>query len=221
MTAPTRKERLLADQRSMELLRSTSTILDYRAAGNPPDRYSLVFRGRGLFRDANRGEIAILEVHECDVRLPWTYPQRAPELRWQTPLFHPNIAFGGFIRLEDIGLTWDEPLGLELICERLWDVARLAYVNLPETSNYAARRWLETQQQWKLPVDRRPLCDDLRPTHANVIRYGRRDGRKVILPEAELVEDVLYIDETTSPSPSAGGPRFPGHEQDIWYLGDS
>lgn len=218
MTAPTRKERLLADQRSMELLRSTSTILDYRAAGNPPDRYTVIFRGRGLFRDPNRGQIDLREVHECDIRLPWSYPQRAPELRWQTPLFHPNISFGGFIRLDDIGLAWDESLGLQLICERLWDVARLAYVNLPETSNYAAKRWLASQKQWTLPVDRRPLCDDLRPTHANVIRYGRRDGRKVILPEAEIEEDVLYIDESTPPPRARANPK---REQEIWYLGDA
>lgn len=220
MTTSSRKERLIADQRAMELLKSTSTILDIRSVGSPPDRYTLLFRGRGLSRDVASGEVRAIENHECDIRLPWTYPQRAPELRWQTPLFHPNISFGGFIRLEDIGITWSDTMGLEILCERLWDVARLAYVNLPEATNYAAEQWLQTQHQWKLPVDRRPLCDDLRPTHENVIRYGRRDGRKLVLPPAEVEEDVLYIDDTTPLPPVRARRRQSAEDAGVWYIGE-
>jgi ubiquitin-protein ligase len=217
----TRQQRLAADFEALAELRSASTILEFEATGQPPDRYDLTFRGRGLRRDASTGEILDVEVHEAEVRLTLSYPRHPPDIRWLTPLFHPNVSFGGFIRLDDLGLPWTEALGLDVVCERLWDVARLAHYDLDRATNYAARNWLQERQDVALPVDRRPLRDKMPPRNANVIRYRRRGDQHVELPQAERIEEILYIDETTPVPPiQLGSRRRRADGDDVLYIGD-
>jgi len=216
-----RHERLAADLESLEVLKANSSVFGYEACGEPPDTFSVVFRGRGLWRDATTGGIREVNEHRCDLRMTLSYPERPPEIRWQTPLLHPNISFGGFIRLADVGLPWNEDLALDVICERLWDVARLAYYDLDRATNFTARRWLETQRDYTLPVDARPLRDRRIRGNTNIVRYCRRDGSGPVLPVGEPEPAVLYIDENTPvpPLPTARDQRA-GGEDEILYIGD-
>ena len=77
--------------------------------------------------------------------MPYGYPERPPDIRWLTPILHPNISFSGFLNLAEVGLPWSEDLGLEVVCERLWDVARGSYMNLEKSANYAAKSWFEKE----------------------------------------------------------------------------
>lgn len=221
MERTTRRERLIADQQMLDELKASSSIFDYEAVGDPPDHYVAVFHGQGLCRDETTRQIVRLDEHRCELCLSLSYPQAAPDLRWLTPLVHPNISFGGFIRLEDVGLPWDERVGLDVVCERLWDVARLAYCDLQHATNASARQWVERQTEHALPVDPRPLRDRRLPgKNANVVRYRRRDGRRILLPEPSEAE-VLYIDEHT-PVPQLPGARRepPDAEGEILYIGE-
>jgi ubiquitin-protein ligase len=226
VTAEQRTERLAAELESMRALRKCSTIIDFECSGEAPDRYSVVFRGRGISRDSSsRADVKYEQVHRIDIRLPYSYPQRPPDIRWVTPIFHPNVSFSGFLRLSDLDLPWQPDLGLDIICERLWDVARLAFVNLEKASNHAAKNWFEEQTSLQLPVDSRPLRDRNAPTGANVIRYERRGERRTAVPEASSADDVLFIGEDT-PTPilpeRAIPPvrRRPPGDDDILYIGD-
>jgi hypothetical protein len=220
MDPATRRERLIADLQSLEALKASSSVFDFQSEGDPPDRYALTFRGAGLYREAGSGRILPVDEHRCDLRLTFSYPRRPPEIRWLTPLLHPNIAFGGFIRMEDVGLPADEDIGLDVLCERLWDVARLAYYDLEQATHFAARQWVESQQDRTLPIDPRPLRDRLIRSHANVIRYRHRDGRPVFRPESAGEDGVLYIGEDTPlpPLPTRRAP--PDDAEDIFYIGD-
>jgi hypothetical protein len=202
----------------MDLLKNVSTILDFETDGQPPDRYTVTLRGKGVRRDASTGRIETVDTHQCEIRLPFSFPERPPNIRWLTPLFHPNISYGGFIRLRDIGIVWEENLTLDVVCDRLWDVARMAYLDEENASNSSARRWLEQQRDVDLPVDQRPLRDTMKPRNSNVVRYERRGGSGLMLPDASRHDDVLYIGEDTPP-PSPGG--LPGRgANDVFYIGD-
>ena len=215
-----RHERLAADVASLQALEAVSSVFGYESSGEPPAAYSLIFRGRGLTLDASSGRIRDVHEHHCDLRMTLSYPERPPEIRWQTPLLHPNISFGGFIQLSDVGLPWTEDLALDVICERLWDVARLAYYDLEHATNVMARRWLETQRDYTLPVDFRPLRDRMNRNNTNVVRYRHRDGRQLLLPEPDVEPAILYIDENTPvPTLQIGRPRA-GGEDEILYIGD-
>jgi len=226
VTAEQRQERLAAELESMRALKKGSTILDFEITGDPPDRYTVVFRGRGLSRDtSSRSDVKYEEMHRVDIRLPYSYPQRPPDIRWLTPILHPNISFSGFIRLQDLGMPWEQDLGLDVICERLWDVARLAFLDLEKASNHAAKRWFEQENRLRLPVDERPLRDRTAPTGANVIRYERKGGHPSAVPSAEPTEDILFIGEDT-PTPQLPNRvrppirRRPPEDDDILYIGD-
>jgi ubiquitin-protein ligase len=215
-----RERRLTAEWQTLTALKAESTVFDFQAVGQPPDKYAVTFRGCGLRRESSQPDVGVAELHQAEIRLTLAYPQRPPDLRWLTSLFHPNISFSGFIALRDIGLNWEEGLTLDIVCERLWDVVRLAYYDLQQATNYAAKRWLETECRLSLPLDPRPLRDLSLPSRTNVIRYARRDGTGPALPNSPE-PDVLFIgDETPLPPGPWSEPRVGEGEDGILYIGD-
>lgn len=209
--AQERDDRLQADQQAMQDLKDSSSVFDFESSGDPPDRYTVVFRGKGLARNSSsNSDIEIIEVHRCDIRLPYSYPERAPDVRWLTPIFHPNVSFSGFINMKEIGLPWDKGLTLDIICERLWDVARLSYMNLEKATNYAAKSYFESDSAMKVPVDARLLRDVAAPAGSNVIHYERRGGEGVKLPDAKPpAADVMFIGDDAGKPPIQAKPARP------------
>jgi hypothetical protein len=198
--ASSRIARLNADRELLAALDAASSIFSLEVSGDPPDRYTLTFRGKGLGRDASAGsEVAIVELHQIDLRMPYSYPASPPDIRWITPLWHPNVSFSGFVNPADIGLVWTNEIPLDLVCERLWDVARGAYVNLEKAANYSAKNWYEQECPYELPVDPRPLRDKAGVSVTNVVKYQRR-GSAVQLAAGTPME-VMYIDENTPVPP--------------------
>ena len=60
MDLESRQERLEADRESLAALAAASTIFSFDTSGEPPDRYTLTFRGKGLARDSSASaEVAI------------------------------------------------------------------------------------------------------------------------------------------------------------------
>lgn len=218
-----RTQRLIADLNALRALKEASTIFDFQCSGDPPDRYTVILHGRGIHRDTSpRAEVEVVELHRCELRLPYSYPKRPPDLRWLTPIFHPNVSFSGFITLRDLGLPWDDALGLDVVCERLWDVARLAYMNLDKATNYSAKNWFERDCELQLPVDPRPLRDTQAPSASNVVRYQRRSAAPAP-PGEQRATDVFFIGEDTPtpampPRPRTRRARSDG--DDIFYIGD-
>jgi len=216
-----REHRLLADLEAMENLKADSTILSFETDGEPADRYKVCFKGKGLRRDASTGKIDFVEQHECEIRLTLSYPRRPPDIRWLSPLFHPNISFGGFIRLRDVGMSWTEDLALDVVSERLWDVARLAYYDLENATSHTAKSWLEKQSEFALPVDLRPLRDKTARPKSNVVRYSRKGDKRVLLSDAGQENDLFYIGEDTPVPPVELAWRDqPDEDDDVLYIGD-
>jgi hypothetical protein len=222
-----RHERLIAELEALRALKKTSSIFDFDATGEAPDRYMISFRGKGIARDTSAdADIETVELHKVELRLPYSYPQRSPDIRWTTPILHPNVSFSGFINVTDIGLPWEKDLGLDVLCERLWDVARLAYMNLDSAANFSAKNWFEDECEISLPVDLRPLRDKNAPTGSNVIRYQRKGASGVSLPESTNGQDIFFIGEDT-PTPDLPKPvrrmpvrRPPPNDDDVIYIGD-
>jgi ubiquitin-protein ligase len=197
-----RQDRLHADREALSAVAAASTIFSFSADSDPADRYTLTFRGKGLARQASSAsDIVLIELHQIELRMPYAYPASPPDIRWVTPLWHPNVSFSGFVNLSDLGLAWSEDLPIEVVCERLWDVARAAYANVDKVSNYAAKGWFERACLYKLPVDSRPLCDRAAINGSNVVRYHRRGGKPVEFAGAAAAREVIFIDDST-PTPS-------------------
>jgi ubiquitin-protein ligase len=223
MTQSARDQRLEADYEAIERLDQASTIFSMEKTGEPPDRYTITFTGKGLGRDpSSQSEVTTVELHQIDLRMPYSYPQSPPDIRWITPIMHPNVSFSGFVNLADIGVVWTRETPIELVIERLWDVARGEFVNSTKATNYAAKNWFEKQDDFNLPVDHRPLRDGAPGGGTNIVRYERRGGRGVQLAGSSA--EVMFIDENT-PTPQMP-PRRPiprrrrGSDDDVMYIGD-
>lgn len=217
MNESERIDRLEAERARLDALKEDSTIFDFESIGEPPAKYVISFRGQGINRSLSGSKIENIDLHRIELRIPYAFPGSPPDIRWLSPIFHPNISFSGLVKLRDIGLPWEEDLSLDIICERLWDLARLAYFDEERATNYSARNWVEDQDEVRLPVDHRPLRDKSIPISSNVVKYQRRGvGAVRLAARADEADDVFYIGEDT-PAPAV--PKRRGGDDDVMYIG--
>jgi len=216
-----RELRRTAERDALEKLQASSSIFRFQADGPAPDSYRMLFNGSGLCRQPGAvSRVEILDHHAWELKLPSSYPEAPPLMRWETPVFHPNISFAGFLEPVGIGIHWLPVLTLDVLCERLWDLVRGAYVDLENPVNRAAADWYLRQREFNIPVDTRPLRDLAQARCANIFRYHRKEGtaRKF---ESTANQDVFFIGED-SPVPVLARPLIsPGPAgDDILYIGD-
>jgi hypothetical protein len=227
MSSQPRSERLLADQAVLQSLAAGSDILRLESFGEPADRYVLTFRGKGVARDvAQPGEVSLVDFHQIELRLPYSYPTSPPDIRWLTPILHPNVSFSGFVNLTEMGLPWLPDLGVDVICERLWDMARGAYTNLERSTNYSAKNWYEDECKFALPVDPRPLRVGTARGGSNIVKYTHRAGEGIRWTTPVASGEVLFIDETTPIPAAVNAPPTPaaqrrprGGDEGVFYIG--
>ncbi len=205
-----RTRRLKADYEGLRQLKEQSTIMDFQAFGDPPERYLVTFKGRGLVRRSENDPVEVCAVHRVEIRMGIDYPRSRPDLQWLTSIYHPNISAVGAVCLGGYSTNWAPSLQLSELCEMLWDMARYANYDPKSAYNYAAGRWSESQTQYDFPVDPRPLRDKLAVTVGdNVIRFSE----PAVTPAAAV----------PPPVPAAGGPPAvpePG-EEDVLVIDDA
>ncbi len=221
-----RVRRLRADYEALKQLKEQSTILDFQAFGDPPERYLFTFKGKGLVRRSESDPVEVTEVHRVEVRLGIDYPRSRPDLQWLTSIYHPNISAVGAVCLGGYSTNWVPSLQVSELCDMLWDMVRFANYDPKSAYNYAAGRWSETQTQFDFPLDPRSLRDRLsRTVGDNVIQFREpthgppaeaapagetaappvREAAPIVRPPEE---DILIIDDST-PTPSVPEPARP------------
>ena len=149
--------RLKHDFTAMLKLREESSILRFTSSGTPVTRYLVEFRGRSLARE--RGKVVYQDRHEVEIKLGVSYPRTMPELRWITPIYHPNISEIGLVCLGGWGTHWVPSLHLDELCNMLWDMARYHNYDIRSPYNRDAALWAANQTTFAFPTDTRPLRD--------------------------------------------------------------
>jgi ubiquitin-protein ligase len=152
-----RTRRLRNDLIALERLRSESSIFRFTAAGDPPQQYQIWFQGKSLWRD--RAKVRPLESHRVEIKLGASYPRSAPELRWLTPIFHPNISEIGMVCLGGYGTHWVPSVQIDDLCMMLWDMARYHNYDIRSPYNREAAVWASGQTTFQFPLDTRELRD--------------------------------------------------------------
>ena len=238
MSDKTRDDRLWAELEGLRSLKRQSSIFDFEYEGDPPDNFTVTFTGRGIAGvQSDSDEAMISEAHEIQIQMAYLYPKREPDLKWVSPIYHPNVSNSGFVDLEDIGLEWNEELTIEIICERLWDVIRLAHLDFEKSSQMAAKDWFKNKLNLKLPIDARPLRDRSVATQSNVVQYTRRNQKKRDFHAPQQKDDdVLFIGDerparrppvnpgaarpgSAMPRPASPGQAAqPGSDDDILFI---
>lgn len=152
-----RIRRLRNDLIALEKLRAQSSIFDFQATGDPPHLYRVTFKGKSLWRE--RGKIKQLSAHQVEIKLGPSYPRSVPELRWLTPIHHPNISEIGLVCLGGFGAHWVPSIQLDELCAMLWDMARYHNYDIRSPYNRDAALWAAHQTTIQFPTDPRPLKD--------------------------------------------------------------
>jgi len=132
-------------------------VFHFQATDNPPHYYQITFKGKGLWRD--RGKIKFIHTHRVEVKLGASYPRTIPEIRWLTPIYHPNISEIGMVCLGGYGTHWVPSVQLDELCMMLWDMARYHNYDIRSPYNRDAALWVANQTGFLFPTDHRPLRD--------------------------------------------------------------
>jgi ubiquitin-protein ligase len=149
-----RKEiRMKNDYEEMLRLKSESSIIDFHATGNPPNRYSLVFRCAGM-KWEDSGKAVFIQEHRCQIVLGAHYPSQPPDVTWLTPIFHPNIKLQAVCHSGQWAPSWS----LAEFVSELADMARYAKYNLQSPLDTRAADWAKRNLNL-FPLDSRPIRD--------------------------------------------------------------
>jgi ubiquitin-protein ligase len=152
-----RIRRLRNDSAALTRLRTESSVFRFSSQGDPPNQYVVSFQGRSLWRD--RGKVRTLETHRVEIKLGSSYPRTMPEIRWITPIYHPNISEIGMVCLGGYGTHWVPSVQLDELCIMLWDMARYHNYDIRSPYNRDAALWVANQTAILFPTDSRPLRD--------------------------------------------------------------
>jgi ubiquitin-protein ligase len=153
-----RLRRLRNDLAALEQLQSESSVFRFKAHGNPPQVYHILLKGKSLWRQ--RGQVhLLLDSHRIEIKLGASYPRTMPELRWMTPIHHPNISEIGMVCLGGYGTHWVPSIQLDELCNMLWDMARYHNYDIRSPYNREAALWVASQTTFLFPTDSRPLRD--------------------------------------------------------------
>jgi ubiquitin-protein ligase len=192
-----RIRRLRNDLAALERLREESSVLRFRTRGNPVQHYLIEFQGKSLARE--RGKVAVRERHEVEIKLGASYPRTMPEIRWLSPVYHPNISEIGMVCLGGYGTHWVPSLNLDELCGMLWDMARFHNYDIRSPYNREAALWVSNQSTFRFPVDPRPLRD---------LRAAL--GRVPSAPAAVATETATATATRPKPATAAGTGGVPG-----------
>ena len=184
-----RERRLKSDYRAIQELARESSIMTFESKGEVPTQYSVTFRGRGVAREANSGEIYYTDHHKILINLTSGYPRTMPELSWNTPIFHPNISAGGVVCLGGYGTHWVPSLRLDELCNMLWDMIRYKNYDVDSPYNREAAHWARSVVGLQpFPMDERPLRD--------LIADGIVDSDDFKIEPLDKNDGVQFIDPT-------------------------
>jgi ubiquitin-protein ligase len=216
-----RIRRLRNDLLALERLAEESSVFRFKAAGKPPQTFLIEFRGKGLARE--RGKMAVRETHEVEVKLDASYPRTMPNLRWVSPIYHPNISEIGMVCLGGYGTHWVPSLMLDELCVMLWDMVRYHNYDIRSPYNREAAFWAANQTKFTFPLDPRPLRDR-RAALGRVDLYGH-DAAAIALPgpatEPALDREttIRILDLEVDLAPRKAPPPSPDHAgSDVLYI---
>jgi len=149
--------RLRNDRAALDRLHTESSVFSFSAHGDLPQHYRISLKGKSLWRD--RGKIRTLETHLIEIKLGASYPRTIPEIRWLTPIYHPNISEIGMVCLGGYGTHWVPSVQLDELCIMLWDMARYHNYDIRSPYNRDAALWVASQTKFLFPIDPRSLRD--------------------------------------------------------------
>lgn len=148
-----RETRLRNDlSRIRDLVDRSDFIHVVATEGNPVEKYLIRFTCRGVEKVTPSGKPIYRDVHDVSVYLHSEYPLKQPQLKWLTPIYHPNIHVTGAVC---IGAWWPAKTLDELLLT-LGEMVQYKNFDPRDPMNSRAATWALRNKQL-FPVDDRDL----------------------------------------------------------------
>jgi ubiquitin-protein ligase len=155
MSAPLLR-RLEKEYRDLQLLREQSSMFTFSATGAPPAQYRVDLSCGGLCIVGS--DAHIINAHRFDVVIGEEFPFVAPQIKWLSPIFHPNIK-PPYVCLGD---HWYPGWSIAEMCVAICEMVQYKRFNIYDPLQPAAAHWLRQLMEASpdaIPVDPRPVRD--------------------------------------------------------------
>ncbi|MEM9775546.1 MAG: ubiquitin-conjugating enzyme E2 [Chloroflexota bacterium] len=148
-----RERRLQNDYRLVKELDNNSVLIELvRTEGNPPDKYTIRYTCKGVEKIDGRNKPVYREVHDVSIYLHAEYPIKQPQIKWLTPIFHPNIHNTGAVC---IGAWWPAKTLDQLILS-MGEMLQYKNLDPKDPMNSLAASWARRNRHL-FPIDGREL----------------------------------------------------------------
>jgi hypothetical protein len=144
-----------------QILDFQATHADFRVTFDPPNAitpsaYVFRFRAPSFGPPPVQGEQPVpIDEHEVFVQLPPDFPMTAPQVFWQTPIFHPNIhPKNGWVCLGDLANNYVPGQDFGELCQKFIEIAEYRNYAVEEGHNLDAQKWA-TSNEGQLAIENR------------------------------------------------------------------
>lgn len=151
--------RLQADyEKITELISGSDIVRIVRTEGEPPELYVIRFVCRSVKNLNSSNQPVYSFEHDVAIYLEADYPRKKPQLKWLTPIFHPNIHPNGAVCIGDEkdNYGWWPGRPLDDLIFYLGEMAQYKIYNPKSAYNGDAAQWCESYKSL-LPTDNRSL----------------------------------------------------------------
>ncbi len=153
MSFDIRETRLRNDHdRIRDLVNRSEFIHIVATEGEPVEKYLIRFSCRGVEKVTPSGKPIYRDAHDVSVYLHSEYPLKQPQLKWLTPIFHPNIHVTGAVC---IGAWWPAKTLDELLLT-LGEMVQYKNFDPRDPMNSRAATWALRNKRL-FPIDDRDL----------------------------------------------------------------
>lgn len=168
-------------------------------AGDPPERYEVVYRIRGLRWDPTLRRPVETDYHKADIYLHQDYPREKPKCVLTTEIFHPN--FGSYICIGD---HWAAGETLVDVIIQIGEMLQYQSYNPKSPLNAVAAQWAR-ENEHIFPIGN----VDLYQEEVKLTLGDAQQAASAPEPETDELEISLGAPAPPSSAPSAEGTAAP------------
>jgi len=208
-----RLKRLYADYKRVSEVFMEHLYIEIKSViGNPPEKYQIEYKVKGLEQRGSR--IAQKNNHVAEIILPIGYPREAPHCHMLTPVFHPNIAPHAIC----IGDHWVAGESLVDLIIRIGEMICYQSYNIKSPLNGEASKWAHENIN-RLPIDTVNLFPKKRPEDIIVSKTEVKDigmfAEQEQKVDIEEKEEVLTYKAQVGVQVESVKPLLPSLEQKV------
>ena len=215
-----RLDRLSHEQKKLMDLQTDSDFVRVEPigalAGRPPERYKVIFLCRGITGIDGSQNPIYGERHEVEIYCDEEFPSNVPRLRWNSPVWHPNIQHQEPKNVCVNKSEWMGSTGLDDLCQQMFEMVQYKNYHAQNVPPYPldpdAAAWVRDYAEPRGIVDkRRGIFVDNRPFYkakATSERALRVKIKPVATPSSAGMRVVITKDRAAAESsPGKQDPR--------------